>query len=90
MEVDLLCSDARLVVEIDGGQHLSSIDAYRRDRRKDALLQEHGYFVLRFLAEDVGKRLDNVLDPILRALSHCGSPITATATKNPRSDRRFP
>jgi superfamily II DNA or RNA helicase len=32
------------------------------------LLQEHGYFVLRFLAEDVGKRLDHVLDAILRAL----------------------
>lgn len=28
---------------------------YRRDRRKDQLLQENGYFVLRFLAEDVGR-----------------------------------
>ena len=44
--------------------------AYRRDRRKDALLQENGYFVLRFLAEDVGKHLDDVLDAILRALAH--------------------
>ncbi len=70
MEVDLLCTAARLVVELDGGQHLGDADAYRRDRRKDALLQEHGYFVLRFLAEDVGRRLDVVLDAILRALSH--------------------
>jgi len=71
MEVDLLCTDARLVVELDGGQHLESLDGYRRDRRKDALLQEHGYFVLRFLAEDVGARLDMVLDAILRGLTHC-------------------
>jgi very-short-patch-repair endonuclease len=42
--------------------------AYRRDRRKDQLLQENGYFVLRFLAEDVGKNLDAVLDAILRVL----------------------
>jgi len=28
-------------------------EAYRRDRRKDILLQENGYLVLRFLAEDV-------------------------------------
>ena len=42
----------------------------RRDRRKDALLQEHGYFVLRFLAEDVGAKLDMVLDALLRALTH--------------------
>jgi very-short-patch-repair endonuclease len=68
MEVDLLCAQARLAVELDGPQHLSDPEAYRRDRRKDALLQEHGYFVLRFLAEDVGKRLDHVLDAILRAL----------------------
>ena len=43
---------------------------YRRDRRKDLLLQENGYFVLRFLAEDVGVHLDDVLDAILRTLSH--------------------
>jgi hypothetical protein len=72
MEVDLLCADARLAIELDGPQHLASAEAYRRDRRKDALLQEHGYFVLRFLAEDVGKRLDSVLDAILRTLSHRG------------------
>ena len=70
MEVDLLCADARLVVELDGSQHLEDADAYRRDRRKDLLLQENGYFVLRFLAEDVGKRLDVVLDAILRGLAH--------------------
>lgn len=44
-------------------------EAYRRDRRKDQLLQENGYFILRFLAEDVGKELDRVLDAILRVLS---------------------
>ncbi len=68
MEVDLLCGPARLAVELDGAQHLSDPDAYRRDRHKDVLLQEQGYLVLRFLAEDVGKRLDLVLDSMLRAL----------------------
>ena len=70
MEVDLLCAPSRIAIELDGGQHLGDADAYRRDRRKDALLQENGYLVLRFLAEDVGKYLDQVLDAILRALSH--------------------
>jgi len=65
-----LCFPARLAIELDGAQHLANTDAYRRDRRKDVLLQEHGYFVLRFLTEDVGQRLDAVLDAILRALSH--------------------
>jgi very-short-patch-repair endonuclease len=70
MEVDLLCSEARVAVELDGAQHLADADAYRRDRRKDLLLQENGYFVLRFLAEDVGTHLDDVLDAILRTLAH--------------------
>jgi superfamily II DNA or RNA helicase/very-short-patch-repair endonuclease len=70
MEVDLLCASARIAIELDGAQHLDGAEAYRRDRRKDMLLQENDYLVLRFLAEDVGKRLDETLDTILRALSH--------------------
>ncbi|MGZ5444032.1 MAG: TOTE conflict system archaeo-eukaryotic primase domain-containing protein [Thermoanaerobaculia bacterium] len=69
MEVDLLCGDARVAIEIDGAQHLSDAVAWRRDRHKDRLLQENGYWVLRFLAEDVGKELDSVLDAILRGLT---------------------
>jgi very-short-patch-repair endonuclease len=71
MEVDFVCKTAKLAIELDGDQHLSSVDAYRRDRRKDALLQENGYIVLRFLTEDLGKHLDDVLDTILRVLSSC-------------------
>ena len=69
MEVDFLDPVSRVVLELDGSQHLADREAYRRDRRKDALLQEHGYIVLRFLAEDLGPRLDSVLDEILRALT---------------------
>lgn len=70
MEVDFLCVEAGVVLEVDGAQHLTSPEAYRRDRRKDYLLQENGYLVLRFLAEDVGRHLDDVIDAILRALQH--------------------
>jgi superfamily II DNA or RNA helicase len=68
-EVDLLCAEAGLAVELDGAQHLADPDAYRRDRRKDAMLQENGWFVLRFLAEDVGRHLDEILDAPLRTLT---------------------
>jgi superfamily II DNA or RNA helicase/very-short-patch-repair endonuclease len=70
MEVDFLCREAALVLEIDGDQHFADADAYRRDRRKDYLLQENGYLVIRFLAGDLGKRLDDIVDSILRALAH--------------------
>ncbi len=82
LEVDLLCAEARVAVELDGGQHLADLVAYRRDRRKDQLLQENGYLVLRFLAEDVGRELDLVLDAISRALSHRASAIPTTAPLN--------
>ena len=77
MEVDLLSAESQIAIELDGGQHLANAEAYRRDRRKDVLLQENGYHVLRFLCEDVGKRLDEVLDAIVPALSHrCTRRIT--------------
>ncbi len=49
LEVDLLCADARLVIELDGGQHLADPIAYRRDRRKDQLLQENAISCCAFL-----------------------------------------
>lgn len=52
-EVDLLSRGDDIVVEIDGYHHFTDLEHYRRDRRKDLLLQAHGYTVLRFLAEDV-------------------------------------
>ena len=82
MEIDLLCADSRIVVEIDGGQHLADPVAYRRDRRKDQLLQENGYLVLRYLAEDLAKDLDSVLDGILRSLSSRRAAVVSTHTLN--------
>ncbi|HEY3886135.1 MAG TPA: DUF559 domain-containing protein, partial [Vicinamibacterales bacterium] len=77
MEVDLLCAGARIVIEVDGALHLGDPEAYRRDRRKDRLLQENGYLVLRFLAEDLAKEVDSVLDTILRSLSSGRKPNSA-------------
>lgn len=68
MEVDILCTSKRLAVEIDGAFHFTDAEHYRRDRRKDFLLQRNGYMVLRFLAEDVTRRLQQVMDGIFAAL----------------------
>jgi superfamily II DNA or RNA helicase/very-short-patch-repair endonuclease len=70
MEVDLLWAQGRVAIELDGIQHLATTEAYRRDRRKDLMLQENGYLVVRFLVEDLGKHLDLVLDTILRTMQH--------------------
>ena len=39
MEVDLLSAESQIAIELDGVQHLANAEAYRRDRRKDVLLQ---------------------------------------------------
>ncbi len=67
MEVDFLCRDRRLAVEIDGKQHLTA-ESYRRDREKDRALQRRGWLVVRFLAYDVVARLRDVLSTLLSLL----------------------
>ena len=68
MEVDLLSVTRRIAIEIDGAFHFETDENYRRDRRKDFLLQCHGYLVIRFLAEDVTRRIGDVLETVFAAL----------------------
>ncbi|QSQ28317.1 DUF559 domain-containing protein [Pyxidicoccus parkwayensis] len=62
--VDLLCRELRLAVELDGHFHFRDDERFRRDRRKDIALQRAGYWVVRFLAEDVVARPDELLESI--------------------------
>lgn len=64
IEIDLACTSRRLAIEVDGYFHFRDHDAYRRDRRKDVLLQKEGYLVMRFLAEDVVGGLEDVVATI--------------------------
>lgn len=68
LEVDLLARGVRVAVEIDGYYHFQDLEAYRRDRRKDVLLQRAGYFVIRCLADDVMSRLEEIIETILAAV----------------------
>jgi hypothetical protein len=70
-EVDLLARGARLAIELDGYFHFQDVEGYRRDRRKDWELQRRGFLVLRFLAQDVVARLEEILDTILSTVEHC-------------------
>ena len=67
-EIDLASRELRIAIEVDGHYHFTDASRYRRDRRKDFLLQQHGYLVLRFLAEDVVREMFHVRDVILEAV----------------------
>ena len=63
--VDFVCIDARLVIELDGGQHAEAVDY---DARRSARLRTLGYDVARYWNHDVLKRTAGVLEDILRRL----------------------
>ena len=63
--LDFVSITHRLIIELDGGQHLES-DA---DFRRDSHLRAQGYTVLRFWNNDVLTDTEAVLERILTALS---------------------
>ena len=69
-EVDLLSRDDGIAIEIDGIHHFADPSCYRRDRRKDLLLQTQGLLVLRFLAEDVLADPRDAVTAVCQALAH--------------------
>jgi very-short-patch-repair endonuclease len=56
-EVDLLWPAASLVIEVDSYQWHSGPRAFKRDRRKDAYLKDHGLDVLRVTSEMIDEPL---------------------------------
>ncbi|MBK1683318.1 endonuclease domain-containing protein [Rhodoferax fermentans] len=64
---DFACIEARLVVELDGGQHATPEGLLSDERRSEALASQ-GYLVLRFWNHDVLQQTEAVLESILCGL----------------------
>jgi len=69
---DFVCMQQRLIIEVDGAQHLQS----EMDKQRDAWLTEQGFRVLRFWNNDVLLNLDAVLEAIYQAIFTAPSPLT--------------
>ena len=63
---DFVCLEKRLIIEIDGGQHVGQVAS---DAERTAWLEVQGFRVLRFWNHDVLKDAEAVVDVIRRALS---------------------
>jgi very-short-patch-repair endonuclease len=71
--VDFVSHSAKLVIEVDGGQHFD--DAYEaRDARRDKFLRSRGFRVLRFSNYDVMTNLEGVWDVIAAAVGEALPP----------------
>ncbi|MBI2785080.1 MAG: endonuclease domain-containing protein [Legionella longbeachae] len=64
--VDFACLEKRLIIELDGSQHL---DNRRYDMERTAWLNTQGFKVLRFWNNDVLQQTLSVIEVILRALN---------------------
>jgi very-short-patch-repair endonuclease len=60
--VDFVCLEAKLVVELDGGQHINQT-VY--DEARDAFLKARGFRVLRFWNTEFLTNKDGVLEALL-------------------------
>ena len=61
---DFVCMDARLIVELDGGQHAEP-EQEVADKERTRTLEAAGFLVIRFWNNDVMARTTAVLDAIL-------------------------
>jgi very-short-patch-repair endonuclease len=69
--VDFVCFENKLVVEVDGGQHLESAS----DERRDAWLRGQGFEILRFWNNQVLEQTEAVLEKIYGVLSPSPHPL---------------
>jgi very-short-patch-repair endonuclease len=69
--VDFASHRARIVIEVDGGQHGARKIA---DAHRTAFIEREGYRVLRYWNGDVLKNIDGVLEDIVRATTTTPTP----------------
>ena len=68
---DFYCHQAKLILELDGSQHLEE-DALAYDQRRTAYFHAQGIQVLRFYNTDIQNNFEGVCNCILDFLTHQG------------------
>ena len=59
---DFLCEEAKLIVEVDGGQHTEQSDS---DMERTRIMQDAGFEIVRFWNNEVLANMDGVLQRIV-------------------------
>jgi len=77
--VDFICLEAKLIVELDGGQHA---DALAYDGKRTAYLAGQGFTVVRFWNNQVLSEMQGVLESIrIGLLAHANNPTPTLPLK---------
>ena len=83
---DFVCHAAKLVIELDGGQHFSD-DHEAADARRSATIEAKGFHVLRFSNHDVMTNRAAVLEVIATAIAE-RTPTLALPRKRERGQEK--
>jgi very-short-patch-repair endonuclease len=70
--VDFVCFELKLVIELDGPQHLER-DAMDYDTRRTNWLNSRGFHVIRFRNQELDEDIPRVVDTIARAVERLES-----------------
>src|SRR6185369_447481 len=81
---DFVCHSARLIVELDGGQHAVQAE---NDARRSAILESAGYRIIRFWNNEMIENPESVLDRILLELQAQNPSPGATRRPLPQGER---
>jgi very-short-patch-repair endonuclease len=81
---DFVCREKKLIIEIDGGQHMDAIE-YDLLRTKD--LESRGYRVLRIWNHEVFKNIQGVMDSVLNLLEAVPTPNTLIPSPSPSREK---
>jgi very-short-patch-repair endonuclease len=85
---DFVCHAAKLVVELDGGQHFSD-QAEQADAARSAVIEARGFQVLRFSNHDVMTNRAGVLEIIAAAVA-ARAPTLTLPRKRERGQEKQP
>ncbi len=86
---DFVCHAAKLVIEIDGGQHFSD-EAERRDAARSAVIEAQGFKVLRFSNHDVMTNRAGVLETIAAAVAERAPTLTLPRKRERGQEKQTP
>ena len=85
--VDFVCREKKLIVEVDGGQHMNATEY---DEHRTRVLEGRGYQVLRVWNNDVFQNTSGVMEKILALLEtepHMGTLIPSPSPKTGEGSR---
>jgi len=86
---DFVCHAARLVIELDGGQHFSD-QAELADASRSAIIEAQGFQVLRFSNHDVMTNRAGVLETVAAAVAERAPTLTLPGERERGQEKQAP